>query len=275
MNRKQLSLKIADNTLYENFIKPYGDSGELNAIIIRCLSKYYYDAEVRAKIDDITPEEQAERAENIRSTQTIINEMRQALSIQSFYASTLEDEIQSGAEGVQDILSRTSQMAEDEGCFKTEESSFGNTVARIVDRTSIKSEGVTDFNEVLESMVSKAKSGDYAGAFESVADTQSKIMKMLSELMSQVKNSDSKSDIKPETSSEVAESEVPFPTDDFVANYTEPSVEKAETEVSEPVITPVEPVPEPVQEPIQETESTSSKSIDGSDRLAELLGSMF
>ena len=95
INRKQLSLIIRDDELFVNFIKPYADNGELNNVIIRCLSSYYYNEKVRDLIDDVQQEANSDTVQ-VKSTQDAINDIRQALAMQSFYAESLQDEMSAG-----------------------------------------------------------------------------------------------------------------------------------------------------------------------------------
>lgn len=271
INRKQLSLIIRDDELFTNFIKPCADSGELNNVIIKCLSSYYYKDDVRSLIDGVEQEEEVQETVQIKGIQDSINDIRQALAMQSFYAESLQDELESGIEDMADILQRTTEKAEEDGLVKTEQSKSGNTVARIIMKNAVKNGEVVDFAELQESMLDRAKHGDYSGAFEATAKVQTELAEKLDKLISLIESGKTTSEDLKNIASSLSNDEVVL-NESTTVNDFESSVDDTEPTIQEEVVqTTVEPekvIEEPVIVPEQ-------KPIDGSDALGDLLGSLF
>ena len=280
INRKQLSLIIRDDELFINFIKPYADNGELNNVIIRCLSSYYYNEKVRDLIDDVQQEANSDTVQ-VKSTQDAINDIRQALAMQSFYAESLQDEMNAGIEDMTAILQRTTEKAEEDGLVKTEQSESGNTVARITMKTKVSSGEIADFAKLQENMLASAQHGDYSGAFEASAKMQTELADKLNMIISLLQSGQGGNiDLSNITStvsqnevhSTTVSSDVAFaPDDDSVTLQKGQDVQtvKQAPVVEVPISTPVMEKEEVITpEPVKE------EPIDGSDAIGDLLSSI-
>lgn len=129
--RAQCSLQFSDKELFDNFIKPMKNNHELNPIIIRCLSAYYYNEELRAKIDGISDEEIL-GTQNQESPQDVIDSIRQSLIMQSFMAQEIEDTLSNGTEDIGDILHNVNKKAEETGVAHREATTSGNAQTTIL-----------------------------------------------------------------------------------------------------------------------------------------------
>ena len=129
--RAQVSLQFTDEDLFENFIKPNKEERRLNSIIIKCLSSYYYNEEVRNLVEGVSLEDITD-GEQIQSNQALFDEVRQALMMQDFMAQELQNTMNNGVQDVEDILGKTNEMAESTGMAHTEYNpETGNMILRI------------------------------------------------------------------------------------------------------------------------------------------------
>lgn len=123
--RAQISLLFKDKDLYDNFIMPNKTQKTLNDIIIKCLSAYYYDEEVRNKVEGISLEDIISGDTVVTDSQQICNSIREALAMQSFMASELENTLSDGIEDVTDIMNKVDNMAESTGFVKNTKTDYG------------------------------------------------------------------------------------------------------------------------------------------------------
>ena len=282
INRKQLSLIIRDDELFVNFIKPYADNGELNNVIIKCLSSYYYEEEVRNLIDGVKKEDNSDTVQ-IKSTQDAINDIRQALAMQSFYAESLQDVMNAGIEDMSDILQRTTEKAEKDGFVKTEQSENGNTVAKITMKTKVSNDEIADFAKLQENMLASAKHGDYSGAFEVNAKMQTELVDKLNMIISLLKENKGNEIDLSNISSTVKKDEVHSTNtssdDDFAPDndsverqgVQEQAVKQEQQPVNQETVIDTPAVDEDevvVPEPVKE------EAVDASDAIGNLLASI-
>lgn len=127
--RAQLNLLFDDENLFDNFIKPYKDEKLLNNLIIKCLSAYYYDENIRKGIEGQT--EDFSGVEEVTSTQSLVDGIRKSLIMQDFLASELQKTIDAGNPDVSEILNRTNEAAEKSGVAKTTQTEYGASVLKI------------------------------------------------------------------------------------------------------------------------------------------------
>lgn len=127
--RAQLNLMFDDENLFDNFIKPYKDEKLLNNLIIKCLSAYYYDEDIRKGIESQT--EDLSGVEEVTSTQSLVDGIRKSLIMQDFLASELQKTIDAGNPDVSEILNRTNEAAEKSGVAKTTQTEYGASVLKI------------------------------------------------------------------------------------------------------------------------------------------------
>lgn len=127
--RAQLNLLFDDENLFDNFIKPYKEEKLLNNLIIKCLSAYYYDENIRKGIEGQT--EDLSGVDKVTDTQSLVDGIRASLIMQDFLASELQNTIDAGTEDVSSILNRTNEAAEKSGVAKTTQTEYGASVLKI------------------------------------------------------------------------------------------------------------------------------------------------
>lgn len=130
--RAQLSLLFTDKTLYENFIVPCKNDRMLHSIIMKCLSAYYYNDDVRKMIEGVELQSSAETVENTKSYQDSINNIRDILAMQGFISKELENTMEDGIDDMTDILDHVNQTAEDYGVVKTTETEYAGKSMQLI-----------------------------------------------------------------------------------------------------------------------------------------------
>ena len=127
--RVQLSLLFDDENLFDNFIKPYKEEKLLNNLIIKCLSAYYYDENIRKGIEGQT--EDLSEVDKVTDTQSLVDGIRASLIMQDFLASELQNTIDAGTEDLPQILNKTNEAAKKSGVAKTTQTEYGASVLKI------------------------------------------------------------------------------------------------------------------------------------------------
>lgn len=108
MNRAQVSLIFEDDELFSNLVIGLKQSRDLSPFIIRCMSAYYYNPEVRALIDG--HEEEQEETVDIQAQ---LDSMRESILMQAIFAEDGLQELQQGTETIGDILQFSSDKCKD------------------------------------------------------------------------------------------------------------------------------------------------------------------
>ena len=127
--RAQLSLLFDDENLFDNFIKPYKEEKLLNNLIIKCLSAYYYDEDIRNGVEGQSKDLSGE--DEVTSTQSLVDGIRASLIMQDFLASELQDTIDAGTPDVSQILNKTNEAAEKSWVAKTTKTEYGASVLKL------------------------------------------------------------------------------------------------------------------------------------------------
>ena len=104
MKRVQASLIIDDTELYENFILGLKENKELNSLIIKLLSAYYYNQEVQALVEGVELVED----EDILKTNEAFEKIRMTLSMQDYLVSELKSTLSEGVSSME-VLSKTEE----------------------------------------------------------------------------------------------------------------------------------------------------------------------
>ena len=128
--RAQISLQFDDTELFENFVTPYKESRLLNGLIIKCLSSYYYNEEVRNLIEGTSLNDVTD-GEEIQTTQSIVDNIRASLIMQDYLASELQITVDNGTEDINNILNKTNEVAKQTGVAKTTSTESGANVLKI------------------------------------------------------------------------------------------------------------------------------------------------
>lgn len=125
--RAQLNIMTDDEELFDNFIKPYKNEKLLNNLILKCLSAYYYNEEVRNLIEGTSLDD----SEPVAGTQSLVDGIRADVATQKFLADELQKTIEAGTEDVSKILNRTNKATEKPGLVKTIQTEYDASVLKI------------------------------------------------------------------------------------------------------------------------------------------------
>lgn len=137
--RAQCSLIFQDEELFNNFILQQKMNKSLNNTIIRCLTAYYYNPEVRNLIEDVKYEDVVEEGVQVSNSQDLINNVRDIMAIQNFMATELENTMQDGIEHFSSILDESNKKAEEFGVVERSSSEFASTHYQIKQIETTKS----------------------------------------------------------------------------------------------------------------------------------------
>lgn len=290
--RAQLSLLFDDENLFDNFVIPYKNEKLLNSIIIKCLSAYYYNEEVRNLIEGTNLDEVSD-SEEVTSTQSLVDGIRASLIMQDFLASELQNTIEAGTEDVSNILNRTNDVAEQTGVAKTTTTEYGASVLKIEQHNldlsgqQPKQQGTTEASQSNDTLkillMAVTKLAEASGNSEVVNLLHSSPAESQNNATAEV----------PKTESSVPQQEV------FITEPKQEPVSTVETpvqtssyeveedfveEASVPVKNDFEPTPvieKPVETPSTDvgvattSEANANIEEDASDAIGELLGSLF
>lgn len=290
--RAQLSLMFDDENLFDNFVKPYKDEKLLNNLIIKCLSAYYYNEEVRNLIEGTSLDDVAD-SEEVTSTQSLVDGIRASLIMQDFLASELQNTIDAGTEDVSSILNRTNEAAEKSGVAKTTQTEYGASVLKIEQHnlnlgasqeSSTSTDTVTEPNDTLKILImAVSKLAEASGNSEVVNLLHSSSASEQTVVQSDVSKTESvipKQEVLNEQAIAQPVSEVTEPVINNNFEVEEDFVEET------PVITKDDFAPEQISDIASQVEKpdagdTATTKVpanieeDASDAIGELLGSLF
>lgn len=102
--RAQVSLVFTDMDLYENCIQPLKENRELSSVIIRCLTSYYYNDEVRNAIEGYSEADMAENNNNMQQAQDMINNIQASISLMGFGLDEASEILEGGIQDITDIM---------------------------------------------------------------------------------------------------------------------------------------------------------------------------
>lgn len=123
MNRAQVSLIFEDDELFTNLVLGLKQSRDLSPFIIRCMSAYYYNPEVRALIDGHVDEEPIEEVD----IQEQLNSIRNSLLMQAVFAEEGLQTMESGTSEMEDILKYSSDRVKEYEQAQTQAGGNENT----------------------------------------------------------------------------------------------------------------------------------------------------
>lgn len=95
--RIQLSLNVNDETLIKEFIEPYKKGRALDSLIIKCLSVYFYNEDIRNLIEGTSIEDTSEE-KKAQEHQKLCDDIQASLLIQNYVSSNLQNIIALGTE---------------------------------------------------------------------------------------------------------------------------------------------------------------------------------
>jgi hypothetical protein len=127
--RAQLSLLFTDDELYDNFIVYQKQNKTLRSLVLRLLTKYYYDEDVRELVDyDGETEDGSEGNAQQNEMLEYFKQCQESLAMMSVYADSLEDltedSLEHFGEFTQDLATKTQGKT-------SEETEFGATVPQL------------------------------------------------------------------------------------------------------------------------------------------------
>ena len=286
--RAQVSLIFYDQELFEELVLPLKEQKMLNSVIIKCLSAYYYNTEVRNLIENIDETAQEDSSSDMDN---IIMNMRNTLAMQSFLADDVKQSVESGMEDIDNILNSVNEKAESTGVVKPTQSEYGNGILMInssENRENNKAQTTTNFsgemNILAKAILMLARhSGDKeveALFSEDVKVEQSSQSEAVVETPTQISNDEVSIEPKVQeviTEPIVEEIEVTIEEPEVVVNG-EVAGEKEESTGVEPII---DSTPEPAM--VQETEeivedevnnTVKEESLSAVSDMMDFLGSL-
>lgn len=277
--RAQISLQFADADLFENFVTPYKENRLLNSLIIKCLSAYYYNEDVRNLIEG-TSMSDATNGEEVQSTQSIVDNIRASLVMQDYLATELQSTIDNGTEDIDNILNKTNEVARQTGVAKPSQTESGSNVLQI-ETKNLNGEGSG------ESSAPDLKGFDNNAAVNLLLNCVLSLAKSSgnTEVQNLINHSglgvaDAKESVSSETVSKPVQTEVPMEQDKVTPISTKIEVEDdyAVEEVVETSGNDFEdstPVVTENQADVVTTPADSNSSESASEAMQELLGSLF
>lgn len=277
--RAQISLQFADADLFENFVTPYKENRLLNSLIIKCLSAYYYNEDVRNLIEG-TSMSDATNGEEVQSTQSIVDNIRASLVMQDYLATELQSTIDNGTEDIDNILNKTNEVARQTGVAKPSQTESGSNVLQI-ETKNLNGEGSG------ESSAPDLKGFDNNAAVNLLLNCVLSLAKSSgnTEVQNLISHSglgvaDVKEPVSSETVSKPVQTEVPMEQDKVTPISTKIEVEDdyAVEEVVETSGNDFEdstPVVTENQADVVTTPADSNSSESASEAMQELLGSLF
>ena len=277
--RAQISLQFADADLFENFVTPYKENRLLNSLIIKCLSAYYYNEDVRNLIEG-TSMSDATNGEEVQSTQSIVDNIRASLVMQDYLATELQSTIDNGTEDIDNILNKTNEVARQTGMAKPSQTESGSNVLQI-ETKNLNGEGSD------ESSAQDLKGFDNNAAVNLLLNCVLSLAKSSgnTEVQNLINHSglgvaDAKESVSSETVSKPVQTEVPMEQEKVTPISTKIEVEDdyAFEEVVETSGNDFEdstPVVTENQADVVTTPADSNSSESASEAMQELLGSLF
>lgn len=277
--RAQISLQFADADLFENFVTPYKENRLLNNLIIKCLSAYYYNEDVRNLIEG-TSMSDATNGEEVQSTQSIVDNIRASLVMQDYLATELQSTIDNGTEDIDNILNKTNEVARQTGVAKPSQTESGSNVLQI-ETKNLNGEGSG------ESSAPDLKGFDNNAAVNLLLNCVLSLAKSSGNI--EVQNlinrsglgvASAKESVSSETVSKPVQTEVPMEQEKVTPISTKIEVEDdyAVEEVVETSGNDFEdstPVVTENQADVVTTPADSNSSENASEAMQELLGSLF
>lgn len=136
MNKRvQLSLLFSDTDVYEGLIVPWKANRELNPLIIKLLSAYYYSDEIRGLVDTFGEEEII--CEDTTNFSQVIENAKSTLAYMSMLTEGARTVLADGIDDINSIASAT-------GGEPAKESKFGFSMPSFGDALNEASQGVSN-----------------------------------------------------------------------------------------------------------------------------------
>lgn len=279
--RAQLSLTFDDEQLYDALIIPYKEDKELNSLVVKLLTKYFYNEDVRALVDGSSEQDMQMESESDSRINDMFRNAQQLMACMSVLEDVAIDDLQNSISTVSDLMNTTAKAT---GGTEETNSQFG----------LIPAQANFDFQrndkpEKVEPKQAKASNeGTDLGRLELMME---KVITVVSSLQGSMDSMLTLSGLSPAKSKTVEE----FMSEDYDSevqlseNYEEPvsdsDVDDIEQSIEDPVVidnpvTTSETVEQPlvVEETVPDehikTDSQTEQSIDGKSVLAEFASNL-
>lgn len=267
LRRAQLSLVFTDKELFENLIVPLKNKKLLHPTVVKCLTAYYYNPEVRRLIEGVeVVNTEVDTEPHINSQQESINNIRDILSMQNFLGKQLADTMEEGIEDFTEILDKVNQEATDMGVMHTTHNAYGTQSVKLLVQKPDNAQGNSENNEPQEVILPS----DFAETITEMSDVL-RLMKT-SGFLGQLQESTTE-EIPQETNNQIESVEIEDEEEEVVApvkaSESKPVAKRGRKKTTSIV--------EPVEEIVTETEPAQeeiSNLGEASDALSELLDSL-
>ncbi len=124
-HRVSTSFIIEDDKLYDGFIRPHKGQRTLNNIIIKCLTAYFYDEDIRNRILGSASNTYNDKGLDV-DLQTKFSEIKNTLLMQDYYTQQMADLMESGNEMSDDILAKANSRAAEQGNYENTTTNSGS-----------------------------------------------------------------------------------------------------------------------------------------------------
>ena len=124
-HRVSVSLVIDDDKLYNSFILPNKHQRTLNNIIIKCLTAYFYDEDIRKAILGSMANVVKIKEDN-KDLQSKFDSIKSTLLMQDFYAQQMSSLLEEGQELTEDMLRSANNRAAQQGNYETQKTTSGS-----------------------------------------------------------------------------------------------------------------------------------------------------
>lgn len=237
--RAQCSLIFEDEQLYKGLIEPLKQTRELSSVILRCLSAYYYNSEIRSGIDDLANGIKADDPSQ-EEYSSLIAEMQNMLTLQTAISNKIQNIVEDGIDDVDDVLSTINKQSVKHGFAKETQSEYGTKLLSVnVDKVEEFDSSIQDEFKHIRTKIESGKPQDMA---DGVIDMGKLILTQLASMgkpISQTNAQQSEQVVSSKTTSTTNESQVLMTgADNDFDFYEEQSdvVEPIEATIEEPVV---------------------------------------
>lgn len=161
--RAQCSLIFEDEILYKGLIEPLKQQRSLSDVIIKCLSAYYYNQNIRCEIENTASGYEADDS-SVDEFQRLMDDTQKVLAMQSALSERIQTVIEDGMDDVNDILGSINNYAKKHEYAKEEETNYGATLL------TVRDEKLKEFDEIIQDEFNHIRSKIESGKAQDIAD---------------------------------------------------------------------------------------------------------
>lgn len=126
--RAQFSILFEDDELYDNFIVYQKSQKTLRPLVLKLLTAYYYNDEVRDLVDGVNDEDDSGVSGANSEMVEYFRQCQESLAMMSVYADGLQDLTEDSIDKFSEF---TNDLAEKTGGTTSKETDFGNTTVQL------------------------------------------------------------------------------------------------------------------------------------------------